>query len=382
MLDPMELPFAGGYVGHIDYELKADRGAAIAKSAAPDDSVWTLATRFLAVDHLYNRRWLVTVGLKGPRQAESEKCFEATSARLVALQHDRSTAAPQMARGSSQFEQFLIRDRAHYLNDVRRCLAQFGDEESYAICLTDHAHIPFSGSSHQVYRRIRRMNPPPQAALNIDEMHVLCSSPERLLNVDSNHRVESNPIKGTIPRGSTVVFDEQFRRELTPNEKSRAETLMIVDLVENELGRECELGSVTIPNLMVVESYETMHKLVSTITGRLPDDVSSVGAARVCSPGGSMTGAPKVITMETIDSLETKAHGVYSGALSYSELHGAADLNIVIRAIVVRQDQADVGAGGAIVLDSDEQLEWEAMVLRAEASMRSLAQTTAGHGIG
>jgi para-aminobenzoate synthetase len=256
---------------------------------------------------------------------------------------------------------------------VTECQRQLRAGESYEICLTNRMHLPAGPDSLADYRRLRRINPAPYAAyLRFGELTVACSSPERFLRVDRSRGVESKPIKGTAPRGSDPVEDEQRRVSLQRCAKARAENLMIVDLLRNDLGQVCETGSVCVPSYLAIETYATVHQLVSTVRGTLRPEVSAVRCARACFPGGSVTGAPKLRTMEIIDRLENEARGIYSGALGYFGLGGCADLNIVIRTAVQWGDEVTVGAGGAIVLASDPQAEYDEMVHKALIPLRAL----------
>ncbi|MFG3290935.1 aminodeoxychorismate synthase component I [Streptomyces sp. NPDC048179] len=384
-VDADELPFdfTGGYVGYFGYETKADCGSPNRHRAETPDACWLFADRLLAVDHEEDVTYAVCLAEDTPQAArEAEEWLEATLAQLTFLSPGGRPAPPAAsAAGGSDLEAaepWLVRDRATYLADIEACRRELRAGTSYEVCLTDAAHLPAPADPYAFYRELRRVNPAPYAAfLRFGDLDVAGSSPERFLRITRDGVAEARPIKGTAPRGATPYEDDRLRDALAADAKTRAENLMIVDLLRNDLGRVCRTGSVRVPRLMATETYATVHQLVSTVTGRLRAGTDAVDCVRACFPGGSMTGAPKLRTMEIIDSLETEARGVYSGALGYLGCSGGADLNIVIRTAVIADGRLRLGAGGAIVLDSDPAAEYDEMLLKTAAQMRALREHTA-----
>ena len=375
-----ELPFdlAGGYVGYFGYECKADCGATNHHRSRTPDAVWMLADRLIVVDHAEDTTYLVvlsTADTESVRQAG--QWLARTEAVLAVLPPAKPPPDPGTWWPDADPEWWLVRAHQDYLADVAECQRQLRAGESYEICLTNRLRLPARPDLLTDYRRLRRINPAPYAAyLHFGELVIACSSPERFLRVDRSRSVESKPIKGTAPRGIDPVEDEELRASLQRSAKTRAENLMIVDLLRNDLGRVCETGSVWVPTYLATETYATVHQLVSTVRGTLRRGVTAVHCVQTCFPGGSMTGAPKLRTMEILDRLEREARGVYSGALGYLGLGGGADLNIVIRTAVQFGDDVTVGAGGAILLASDPQAEYDEMILKALAPLRALCSHT------
>ena len=271
------------------------------------------------------------------------------------------------------------RGRERYLADILRSQAELAAGESYEVCLTDQISTEASPDPFDLYRQLRRSNASPFAAfLRFGENAIVSSSPERFLSVDRQRQVQARPIKGTISRHEDEVEDAARVAFLQGDEKTKAEHLMIVDLLRNDLGIVCDVGSVSVPDLMVVEPYATVHQVVSTIVGSLEPHRSAAECVRACFPGGSMTGAPKERTMEIIDGLEAGPRGVYSGAIGYFGLDGSTDLSIVIRTIVMRPGRTTIGAGGAIVMQSDPVDEFDEILLKARAPMAAIAQAMTG----
>ena len=380
---PADLPpgLMGGFVGYLGYELKADCGSPNVHRSDMPDAVMMLANRLVAVDHVRGRTHLVVLCHGDEAEAEIwlEEAEGIVRETLAAPPDPALPLAVTSGPTGSHVSFHCGRGREQYLADIARSQAELAAGESYEVCLTDQISTDASPDPFDLYRLLRRRNPAPFAAyLKLGETAVLSSSPERFLSVDRERRVEARPIKGTTQRSADPGRDEALRAELTEDEKTYAEHLMIVDLLRNDLGRVCDVGSVEVPELMVVEDYATVHQLISTVSGSLDPDRTSAECARACFPGGSMTGAPKERTMEIIDDLEDEARGVYSGAIGWFGVDGAMDLSIVIRTIVMRPGRTTIGAGGAIVMQSDPEDEFDEILLKARAPMATIAEAITG----
>ena len=367
--EDLPFDFRCGFAGYFGYELKAECGGARAHSSPHPDAAFVFADRLLAFDHGEGSAYLLCLG---GAEAEAEAWFAATAARWPEEGPAEPVGAGDAAAEIAALE--LARDRDRYLADVAECRSHLLAGESYELCLTNSAKTSVAVDPLTLYRRLRRLNPAPYSAfLRFGELSVLSSSPEQFLAVDGCRRVQTRPIKGTRERSEDSVADARLAASLATSEKDRAENLMIVDLARNDLGSVCEIGSVGVPSLMAVESYATVHQLVSTVSGRLPEEISSGECIRACFPPGSMTGAPKLRSMEILDRIEAAPRGVYSGAIGYLAPGDRCCLSVAIRTIVLGRDGARIGAGGAIVIDSLAEAEWEEMLLKAAAPARALA---------
>jgi para-aminobenzoate synthetase component 1 len=258
-------------------------------------------------------------------------------------------------------------DTAAYAQRFARVRDYIARGDCYQVNLARRFSVAAVGDPWTLYRELRRRNPAPLAAyLNTPQVRVLCSSPERFLRVDGD-RVETCPIKGTRRRSPVPEQDRLAREELLASAKDRAENLMIVDLLRNDLGRSCALGSIRVPSLFAVESFAGVHHLVSRITGRLAPGQDALGLLRGCFPGGSITGAPKIRAMEIIEELEGERRSVYCGSLFYLGFDGRMDSNIAIRTMIHDGRELVFWAGGGIVADSSCAGEAEEIAVKARA---------------
>jgi para-aminobenzoate synthetase len=369
----------GGFVGYLGYELKADCGSPNVHSSDMPDALMMLANRVVAVDHVRRRTYLCAVGREEDAEADAwlDLAEAVVAEALAAPPAPVPTPSPEDPPERVVFQSGRGRER--YLADIAASQAELAAGESYEVCLTDQFSTDAAPDPFVLYRHLRRSNPSPFAAyLKFGDRAIVSSSPERFLSVDRDRRVEARPIKGTISRSDDPVVDADRRAELVDDEKTMAEHLMIVDLLRNDVGRVCDIDSVSVPELMAIEPYATVHQMVSTISGYLEPGRTPVECVHACFPGGSMTGAPKLRTLEIIDGLEDEARGVYSGAIGYFGLDGSTDLSIVIRTIVMRPGRTTIGAGGAIVMQSDPDDEFEEILLKARAPMAAVARVVTG----
>jgi aminodeoxychorismate synthase, component I, bacterial clade len=365
----LPLEFALGWVGYLGYELKAECGGADAHRSPTPDANLVFADRAIVFDHATGTTYLLALAAGGD-DAAALAWFADTTARLEALAGVRP--GPPGSPGTAGPVR-LRHDRDRYLELIAACREAIDQGETYEVCLTNMLHVSGEFDPWECYRTLRRISPATFGAyLRLGEVSVLSSSPERFLRVSADGTVESKPIKGTRPRGRTAAEDTLIAKELATCEKDLAENLMIVDLVRNDLGRVAEIGSVHVAKIFDVETYATVHQLVSTVRARLRPGASAVDCVRAAFPGGSMTGAPKIRTMRIIDELEAGPRGVYSGAVGFLSLSGAADLSMVIRTAVITPEGLSYGVGGAIVALSDPDAEYEETAVKAIPLLRAL----------
>jgi para-aminobenzoate synthetase len=368
-----DLPFAfrGGYVGYMSYEMKAAFGAATRHRNAMPDSAWMLLDRFIAFDHESRDLWLVAVAGAGEEQSV-QSWMDDVSAILVAQPSSSPAVQPRALKSLSVSMDF---DRAGYLRAIEHCKQKIVAGESYEVCLTNNFTAKVQVDPLELYRTMRKGNAAPYSAfIRVDEHAILSTSPERFLRVDAAGTIQTKPIKGTSARSEDASADERSAQLLASSEKDRAENLMIVDLMRNDLSRVSEPGSVKVPKLMDIESFKTVHQMVSTVESKLRAGYGLIDLLRAVFPGGSITGAPKIRTMEILDGLERSPRGVYCGSIGYMGYNRVADINIAIRTLSYDGDTLKFGAGGAITYLSQPENEFEEVLLKAEAVLRPVWQ--------
>jgi para-aminobenzoate synthetase component 1 len=365
------LPFCGGALGYFSYDL-GRRFERLPSIAARDIDLPEMAVGLydwaVVVDHDERRAWLAAAG-------RNERTF-AEWDRLLDLVQRRTAPPPEPFQVLSNIVGSF--DRAAYASAFERVKAHIRRGDCYQINLTQRFEAAVRGHPWHAYRKLRRVNPAPFSAyLGLPAGAILCSSPERFLRVREG-RVETKPIKGTRPRAADPARDRALAEELRTSVKDRAENVMIVDLLRNDLGKCCEPGTVRVARLFDVESFASVHHLVSTVEGKLAPERHALELLRGAFPGGSITGAPKLKAMEIIERLEPQRRGVYCGSIGYVGFDGGMDLNIAIRTLVQHAGRIYAWAGGGVVADSDVDSEYQESLDKAAALLEVLNERVTG----
>ena len=363
-----DLPFSGGALGYFGYDLarRLERLPVIAEDVEklPEMAIgiydWAVV-----VDHHSRRSYLASRG----RDAETQRKWDELVNCFSKPAEERFRAP---FRITSKIASNLTPE--HYAQAFQRIHDYIRAGDCYQVNLAQRFSATAAGDPWLAYQALRILNPAPFSAyLNTPYAQILSASPERFLKL-KDRQVETKPIKGTRPRAGHPRLDAALAEALRESEKDRAENLMIVDLLRNDLGKSCETGSVKVPKLFEVEGFATVHHLVSTVTGTLAKDKGALDLLRGCFPGGSITGAPKLRAMQIIEELEPNRRGVYCGAIGYIGFDGGMDTNIVIRTLVYSAGTIRFWAGGGIVADSRMEDEYQETFDKAAAMLRLLEQ--------
>lgn len=381
-------PFQGGAAGLFGYDL-CHHLERLPRPEIDEFEVPDLAVGFydwvIAFDHVARRSWLISTGFpetERSRRRRAEQRLKEVMARLrgslrgltspaqaMAVSPARAFPVPGLTNVFSNFE------RESYLAAVRRAIEYIHAGDCYQVNLAQRLLHPATLPPLELYRRLRDCNPAPFAGyFDLGNFAIASASPERFLCM-RDRVIETRPIKGTRPRAATAADDHALADELLDSAKDRAENIMIVDLLRNDLGRVCRYGSVRVPALCRLESYEYVHHLVSEVRGELRDGLTGIDLLRASFPGGSVTGAPKIRAMEIITELERTARGPYCGSLGYLGFDGTMDTSILIRTFTIGRGWLQFPVGGGIVADSIPEREYEETWHKAEGMLRALASS-------
>lgn len=388
--------FGLGWIGWLGYELRGNTlGVAIEHPSEHSDAAWMFVDRAVVFDHEAHTVSLVALveaNGDGDWWGELAGWRDDVAGALAAVaEHGRAdqTQSDAARAESSPWESASLElaslesaqwhtDDDNYLALIADCQAHIAAGNAYQLCLTNELRVPEHRDPLDAYLALRETSPAHHGGyIAIGTVALLSASPEQFLAVSADGHVTTKPIKGTRPRAADPDMDAALAAELLSSDKERAENLMIVDLMRNDLARVCDPSTVTVPSLLAVETYPHVHQLVSTVSGRLRPGLHAIDAVHACFPAGSMTGAPKREATLILETLEARPRGIYSGAFGWMGIDGSLDLAMVIRSIVIDSDGATIGAGGGITALSDPAEELAEVKLKADALLRALAAVRA-----
>ncbi|MFC1930640.1 aminodeoxychorismate synthase component I [Chloroflexota bacterium] len=374
---PADIPFVGGAVGYFSYDL-CHFIERLSSTAVDDLKLPECYLAFydviIAFDHLEKRVYLVSTGF--PELEESKRKQRAREKLKEMKSKITNTPAivEELRLMPVESDLVLRSNFSHqeYLKAVEAAREYICAGDIFQVNLSQRFETNLNIPPYELYQRLRRINPAPFASyLNFEGISVVSASPERFLKVRGDW-VETRPIKGTRPRGKSVIGDRALADELLSSVKDRAENIMIVDLERNDIGRVCRYGTVRVTELAILETFPTVFHLTSTVVGRLREGKNRVDLLKATFPGGSITGAPKVRAMEIIDELEPTRRSVYTGSIGYLSFSGEMDINVVIRTILVKDGKAYFQVGGGIVYDSEPESEYKETLDKARALIQAL----------
>jgi anthranilate/para-aminobenzoate synthase component I len=364
---------ASGWVGWIGYEVGVDAlGLPAAASRYPDAALMRF-DRSVAFDANS-----ITVTAEGGEAGR--EWMSAAVMALRRLRHEPETVEPPAAVGLEQIAAGSWRHSDDdYIAMVRACQEAIVRGDAYVLCLTNELRIPLKVDAFAAYRALRAMNPTSLGGIvRTGDLWLVSASPEQFLRVTADGVVTTRPVKGTRPRGVDEAEDARLRAELVASEKERAENLMIVDLMRNDLTRVARLGTVEVTRLLEVETYASVHQLVSTVRAQLDDGKVAIDAVESCFPAGSMTGTPKRSAISILGELERGPRGIYSGCFGLFFANGSIDVSMVIRSMIVDQTEVSIGAGGGVTSLSIPEEELAEVKLKARL-IAAAAQASAFH---
>lgn len=362
-----QLPFIGGCMGYFAYDFarNIEKLPDLAKSIVDiPDLYFVFYDNIIIFDH-HEKKVYITQLKRGPFSNDQINNIENM------IQLGQPVRYNDFITEEVEFKSPFTKNS--YMEAVERMRQYIKKGDIYIANMTHTFSANTSREAYDIYKVLRRINPSPFSAfLPLNGFDIICSSPERFFSVNQR-MVETRPIKGTRPRGKTKKEDEIYRYELEQSEKDRSELLMVVDLERNDLSKVCQPHSVKVTELFSIESYATVHQLVSTIVGTLNREQTAVDCMRACFPGGSITGTPKIRAMEIIEELEPTRRNIYTGCIGYFGFDGSADFNIVIRTILKKDNRLLIGVGGGITWESDPKSEYFETLDKAKALFSAIS---------
>ncbi|MDD5135815.1 MAG: aminodeoxychorismate synthase component I [Candidatus Omnitrophica bacterium] len=370
------LPFTSGGVGYFSYDMK-DFTERLPDIAARDldlpDCVMGFYDTVIICDHLRNKTYIASSGLPcGGSRGKSRRSdrLKRMKERIEKSGDDASSSASQRGKRAAAPRSNI--SRSAYIGAVEKAKRYIKKGDIYQVNLSQRFEAGLSMDPAQLYLKLRSVSPAPFASyLGFGDLAILSSSPERFLLKKGRH-IETRPIKGTRPRGRTPESDRALERELKKSAKDNAEHIMIVDLERNDLGRVCDYGSVKLSGPPAIEKYANVFHMVSTVSGILKKGTGPIDCLLAAFPGGSITGAPKVRSMEIIEELEPVKRSIYTGAVGYISFSGDMDTSIVIRTLLAKGKKAYFSVGGGIVADSDPEAEYQETLDKAAGIIHAL----------
>ncbi len=378
--DDIPIPFTGGAVGYFSYDL-LHHLERISSNTIDDLNLSDLNLSFydatITFDHLKDKTYVISTGF--PELDQKKRLMRARKrSQYIKERISQAAIAPKESIDADIFCKETISNfnKDDYMDAIKKAKEYIARGDIYQVNLSQRFSSRIDLTPGLLYERLRSINPAPFAAyLDCEDVKIISASPERFL-CKRGRNIHTRPIKGTRPRGIDCVQDKELAEELIKSPKDRAEHIMIVDLQRNDLGRICEYGSVMPTEFAILERYSTVFHLVSTVSGTLRKGIDAIDCLTHTFPGGSITGAPKIRSMEIIDELEPTKRSVYTGAIGYIGFNGNMDTSIVIRTFIVKERTAYFQVGGGIVTDSDPEMEYQETLDKAKALIDSLGCST------
>lgn len=366
---PSKIPLVSGALGYFSYDIgrvvENILDTAINDVKVPD-AYFLFYDNIIIFDLEEKRTYVTSLGVLDSESESIEKIESLIKEKAKTEQKYFNVDIESKNIFYSNFE------KSTYIDGVKKVKDYILSGDVYITNFTQRMWCYSNEDAFRIYSKLRQINKAPFSAfLNLDDFEIISSSPERFLNT-VDKIVTTRPIKGTRPRGKDKLEDEKNKLELLNSEKDKAELLMVVDLERNDLSKVCEKNTVKVTELFTLESYATVFHLVSEVTGKLKENITSIKCMRECFPGGSITGTPKIRSMEVIEEIEGIRRNIYTGSIGYFDFRGNCDFNIIIRTILKKGNKAYFGVGGGITIESEEVAEYEESLDKAKALMRVL----------